>query len=53
MKAQEPELNALFFAGRCLPQRGVLEGFEAVPAIIRTFDDDRVFGSDAAIGEIQ
>ena len=53
MKAQEPELNAIFFEGRCLPKWRVLKRFEAVPAIIRTFDDDRVFGSDAAIGEIQ
>jgi hypothetical protein len=47
MKAQEPELNAIY------PAKNPLKRLEAVPETIPTFDKEQVFVRDAAIGGIQ
>ena len=64
MKAQEPELNAIYPAKKChyalqlgdellSAARAHDERLEAVPETIPSFDKEQVFERDAAIGGIQ
>jgi hypothetical protein len=64
MKAQEPELNAIYPVKKChyalqladellFAARTDDERLVALPETIPTFDKEQVFESDAAIGGIQ
>ena len=55
MKAQEPELDAIYPAKKChyLLKLGTLGRFEAAPRAIRTYLEVLVSRRDVAIGETQ